>query len=379
MIDQGKAMADAEQRDAARRAEIARYADVAMYKAEPLEAAKGPQVFVLSMNPDPLGDAAAAIAMYRGQVIRDLSEVTDDQRREVLTSMRATKLKAPLEFIKMHFLIENVHRGFTHQMVRQRTAVYAQESMRFAVKEGMARAVHLPPSLARFNDPQAVAELDDRVTREVDGLYPARLTDDERKFLRWREVAEQIEEGYDDLINLGMPAEEARGLAPTNVSTRLHYATDFRALLEHAGNRLCTQAQFEWRQVFSRISEAIRAYGREQTYRDTNGRFLASGWQFDALADFFRPACYLTGKCEFAAMDLDRACKIRARVDANHELGRPSSEWHEELDQVEGNPIVSGVGPRSVVRDERDRPVFIGAIHPAEWLLDDSAARVRGA
>lgn len=313
--------------------EIARFADVAMYEAEPIKNT-GPAVFVLGMNPDPLGSAAAAQAMYRGQVVRDLSEVTDDQRREVLTSMRATKLKAPLEFIKIHMLVEGVSRSFTHQMVRQRTAVYAQESLRFAVKDGanLADSVKLPPSLAN-------------------------LKEDDPRRAAYRHAVEDVGHAYDALIGAGVPAEDARELLPGGVLTRLHYATDFRALLDHAGNRLCTQAQFEWRLVFMRIAEAIKAFGQEQTYRDNaTGKFKESQWQFDELAQFFRPACYLTGKCEFAAMDLDRACKIRDRVDANHAHGRPSDSWS-----------VPYYGVNET----------IPAISPAEWLLDDTAARVR--
>jgi thymidylate synthase ThyX len=44
-------------------------------------------------------------------------------------------LKAPLEAIDFHFMVEGVTRAHTHQEVRQRTAVFAQESMRFAVKD----------------------------------------------------------------------------------------------------------------------------------------------------------------------------------------------------------------------------------------------------
>jgi hypothetical protein len=88
----------------------------------------------------------------------------------------------------------------------------------------------------------------------------------------------------------------------------------------------------------------------------------------------FQPICYQTGKCEFKA-SFDRPCKIQNRVDANAEIGRPSSEWGQEHDKVEGSPILSGVGPKSVVRDESNKPVFIGAIAPVEWLADPFAAR----
>lgn len=153
-----------------------------------------------------------------------------------------------------------------------------------------------------------------------------------------------------------MPAEEARGLTPTNIGTRVHYATDLRALLDHAGNRLCTQAQFEWRQLWLKILPAIRKFGEEQVYRKPDGTWASSAWQFNLIAGMFRPVCYLTGKCEFAAMDLDRACKIRDRVDAFHEQGVPSSEWDREFPEYDN----------------------LHPIHPAEWLTDPSAARVKG-
>ena len=115
-----------------------------------------------------------------------------------------------------------------------------------------------------------------------------------------------------------------------------------------------------------RMVEAIASYD--------NGLPDGSGWQFKTLAGLFRPVCYNTGKCEFMA-DFDRKCKIRSRVDANHAIGRGSESWGEEYDVVEGNPIVSGVGPQSVVLGENDRPVFIGAIETREWLNDPTAAR----
>lgn len=345
--------------------EISKWSDKAMFEAEPLKASDGPQVFLLSMNPDPLGSIAAAALMYKGVVIRDLGEITDDQRREMFDQINKTKLKAPFEFVKIHMLFENVHRGLTHQLVRQRTAVYAQESMRFAVKQGMSETTHLPPSLAQFNNPSLVRDLLDRVGHtETDWLYPANVTDLEKQFLIWYDTMKKVEQGYDSLVNLGMPAEDARGIAPTNISTRVHYATDLRALADHAGNRLCTQAQFEWRQLWLKIIPAIRAFGAEQTYRAPDGRFKSSAWQFAAIANMFRPVCYYTGKCEFAAMDLDRSCTIRSRVDENAGIGRKSSDWDKDW---------HGPSPTSPTGAEG----YIGAISPAEWLADPAAARVK--
>jgi len=340
---------------AERSREVMTWADGAMYRSEamPKEAIVGPKVHLLMMTPDPLGVIAAGSMMYEGKVVRDLASVTDADRQHYFEQITKTHLKAPFELVDFHFMIEGVTRSFTHQMVRQRTAVFMQESLRFAVKENLDAETPLPPSLAG-------------------------LKDDDPRVRLWRKGINTVQDIYEALVSGGVPAEDARGMLPHQTTTRLHYKTNLRNLQEHAGNRLCTQAQFEWRAVWVQIVEAIRNYGDE-----SQGSFAQAGqghrqqhrWQQSVLADLFRPVCYLTGKCEFKA-SFDRSCSIRGRVDANHEIGRPSAEWASEYDAVSGNPIVVGVGPTSVVREsEGGRPVFIGGISPLEWLADPTAAR----
>lgn len=353
---------------------VQKWADPAMFTAQPIDATEGPKVRLLWMTPDPLGVIAAACKGYKGEFVDHLSEVTDAEREEYFEQVQKTHLKAPFEFVQFHFSISGVTRAFTHQLVRQRTATFVQESLRFAVKEDMP--VGLPPSLAG-TDKRNIWERGDPMVSKSQ-----RLRDE------WDSAIEATGSIYESLVNQGLPAEDARGLLPTNILTRVQYRTDLRALLEHGGNRLCTQAQFEWRTVFSKYLEAIRNYDPvsseiEQWHSDYRGgvyeRMFRSNhethkWQYERIADVFRPVCYLTGKCEFKA-SFDRACSIRNRVDANAEIGRSSERWHEEHDAVVGNPVVSGVGPESVVRNEQGNPVFIGAIRPAEWLLDPGAAR----
>jgi flavin-dependent thymidylate synthase len=334
-----------------------------MFTAEPIDAERGPSVHLLWMTADPLAVIAAPSKMYKGEVARSLRDVTHAERREYVEQLKSTKLKAPYEFVKFHFLIEGVTRAFTHQMVRQRTAVYAQESLRFAVKSerGVATPVGLPPSLVG-----------------TVGLDPEELpADTERQRQRdiWENALVAVDNAYSELIERGMPAEDARGLLPHNTLTRLHYCTDLRALLDHAGNRLCTQAQFEWRLVFAKIAEAIREYNpyaqlqewADQAYDPDNAiqAFVSDAaetdsWQYSAIADLFAPVCYQTGKCEFKA-NFDRKCSIRDRVDAYHERGVSSEQWDK------GVPGLSINGGRHM---EPVLPIF-----PAEWLLNPGAAR----
>jgi flavin-dependent thymidylate synthase len=275
--------------------DVARYADVAMYKAQPMDHEFGevlPKVTLVSATPAPLRTMAAATGMYSGKVVDNPYLVSQEDARTALDDMTKTALKAGLEFIDFHFLFEGVTRAFTHQLVRQRTAVYVQESMRFAVKEDAGAAVGTPPSIMGLKD------------------------DDPRRVV-WDNAVADVGEAYGRLIGAGVPAEDARGILPTNITTRVHYKTNLRGLSEHAGFRLCTQAQFEWRVVWSQIVEAIHNF-------HTPG--IGDSWEFQLIAGMFRPICYRTGKCEFMA-SVDRHCSIRDRVQEHAAKGEPSSTW----------------------------------------------------
>jgi len=279
------------------RKDVARYADMAMYAAEKNPMAElgepvRPLVYLVHMTEDPLRVMAAASELYAGRVVTEPWEVDEKTARKWLADMTRTKLQTPLEYIDLHFLFEGVTRAFTHQLVRQRTAAYIQESQRFAVKENAELEVAYPPSIAS-------------------------LKEDDPNRVIWNDAVKDVSRSYLALVNNGIPAEDARGLLPTNITTRIHYKTNLRGLSEHAGMRLCSQAQSEWKQVWAGILTAIRNYG------PTSER-----WQQEAIADLFKPICYQTGRCEFRAAT-DRYCAIRTRVEAHFARGEEPSKWHD--------------------------------------------------
>lgn len=323
--------------------EIRRWADEHQYDQESFtddmwteETGVLPRVHLLWMTPDPLGAVAAACRMYEGKATTDLSQITDEERESYWQDSQATHLKAPLEYVQFHFFIEGVDRAFTHQIVRQRTAVFAQESMRFAVVDELDRRTTLPPSL--YGTRQSAE----------DSLLPN--GESERNRAVWDDAIRHIQRAYDFLVNNGMPAEEARGLLPHATATRLNYDTNLRNLVDHAGNRLCTQAQFPWRLVFNQMAHAIRNYGRG----------TAEEWQFDRLADLFKPVCYQLGKCPFKA-SFDRSCSIRDRVEDFAHLGVPPEQWD-----------------RGYGHDDPTEHPYVPPIDDSEWMLDPAAARKRG-
>lgn len=346
--------------------EVSKWADSAMFESEAMKhdaKTEPPRVFLLQGTPDPLGSIVAFSAMYSGKVVRDKRDVTDEERRHHLEEMKKTKLKAPLEAVQLHWMIDGIHRGITHQVVRQRTAVFAQESLRFAVVDDVSGRVALPPSLAGTREP---------TDEEIQGymIDPGNLrlnviSKDQQWRTVWEYVMEAIQDGYDYLVAEGMPQEDARGMLPTNITTRMNYATNLRNFQEHAGMRLCTQAQFEWRAIWGGFIQEMMNYCTGERCRFNKGIHdeRCDNWQWREIAGLFKPVCYLTGKCEFGA-DVDRKCSIRSRVQANHEVGRGSDRWN--LPLLPQYPTSGHTDPTEAEIDP---------IHPAEWLLDPKAAR----
>lgn len=341
--------------------EVSRWADAAQYRSEPMPrgvSGRLPVVTLLNATPDPLGSIAALCGIYGGRVVRSLSDLTDDDRRKAFADMTKTVLSGPLSAVQFHFLIEGVDRSFTHQAVRQSIGTFfAQESLRFAVvdDEKWIDRTTLPPYLSGTQGGDALGAESNQME------YQRNI---------WDQAIDTAHQSYRRLIDTGMPAEEARGLMPHAIQTRYHYVTNLKGLLQEAGKRTCTQAQFHWRIVFGLIAKTLREYGYTDAMPSDSHRrpgaqmqrvqTRSDAWQFELIADELRPNCYQTGSCGFMAK-FDRGCTIRARVELNAKAGRPSSEW--DL-------------PRFCHPDGCDHPeVEIPSIDPREWAADPGAAR----
>lgn len=391
--------------------EIAKFADEAMFRAEKSTKTRDtyvPKATLLDAPSDPLGKLAAIAKAYQGKFPLSYADVSDEDRLYYVQDMEKNILGMPSESVMFHFVLENVTRSFTHQLVRTRHASYAQESMRFAVKEDFP--VQLPPHLEgtlsreewfdqQLNNSEVITPPDP--DNEEADLWVERYASDKQKMrFVWDEAVDNAGDAYMRLIEMGLPAEDARGLAPHNVVTKLNWVIDLRALMQVAGQRLCTQAQWEHRMVWDSVIRAIRGFGAERNYltsdpfqwavddmfKDENaGRDSAhpgsyafeevgdgngnpvfqrsSAWQFEFLARRFKPICYQTGRCQFRS-DFDRFCNIRDRVEEFAANGIPSSEWHEEGHETAMAPGQPG-----------SYPIKLLPIHPLEWLNPNAAIR----
>jgi len=156
----------------------------------------------------------------------DPAHWSDAKRQEHLEYMRDT-IKSSWEFVDYVFQIEGVTRAFTHQLVRTRTGSYAQQAMR--VVDARNQPVECPPSIA--NKPELADE--------------------------WNAGVAESMRCYGELIDIGAPIQDARGILPTHSTTSILAKFNLRTLHEMAKLRLCTRTQGEYQDVFREMRRLV--------------------------------------------------------------------------------------------------------------------------
>jgi flavin-dependent thymidylate synthase len=160
----------------------------------------------------------------------EIADWPEDKKQEELDYMLQT-IKSSWEFVDYTFNVRDVTRAFTHQFVRTRQGSYAQQSQRTVDMEGFG--YYTPPKIEA--DPEAKHEYD------------------------W--IMKQINKSYQMLRELGIPAEDARGVLPTNIHTNIVAKFDLRNLHETAKSRLSPRAQGEHQEVFKlMIAEVVEVH-----------------------------------------------------------------------------------------------------------------------
>jgi flavin-dependent thymidylate synthase len=129
----------------------------------------------------------------------------EERKLEELAYMAAT-VPSSWEFCDFTFLIENVTRAFTHQLVRTRTASYAQQAMqvlRMDREEGWT--YHTGLTVAASPEAQAIYDSSMRT----------------------------IAQAYSSMLEIpGIHTEDARGVLPTNIQTNIVVKANLRSMAD---------------------------------------------------------------------------------------------------------------------------------------------------
>lgn len=188
-------------------------------------------VELLYHTPDPeRAIATAARLCYAPVGATELMETMPEERvRSVLATVIKSGHLSTLEHASYTFAVDGVSRALTHQLVRHRIASFNQQSQRYV----------------KFADGVPVVK-------------PGTVTDNDEASRIFDETVDAIEAAYARLLELDVPAEDARYLLPNAAESKIVITMNVRELLHFFSLRCCNRAQWEIREMAHRMLELAR-------------------------------------------------------------------------------------------------------------------------
>lgn len=174
--------------------------------------------------------ATAARLCYAPVGAAELMETMPPERvKSVLSTIMKSGHFSTLEHVSYTFAVDGVSRALTHQLVRHRLASFNQQSQRYV----------------KFSD-------------GVETVKPHTVEENEEASRVFDETIEAVIEGYQKLLDMGIPAEDARYLLPNAAETKIVITMNIRELLHFFSLRCCNRAQWEIREMAHKMLELVR-------------------------------------------------------------------------------------------------------------------------
>jgi flavin-dependent thymidylate synthase len=158
--------------------------------------------------------------------LEDIAMQTIEWKLDQLAYMKDT-IKSSWEFADYTFQISGVSRAFTHQLVRTRTASFAQEAQR-------------------------VVDMS-----EVDFILPDTIDGNGNASHAYAYAIVNQQKSYQNLIELGIPRQDARNIIGTGCLTSIMMKANLRTLHNMAELRLCFRVQSEFQNVFAEMKKRV--------------------------------------------------------------------------------------------------------------------------
>ncbi len=190
------------------------------------------KVRLVAYTPDPeiVCAAAAQTSIKDGNLSSVFEEMDIDKARKIIRKVVGYGHVSIVEHASFTFVIEDVSRSLTHQLVRHRIASYTQQSQRY---------VQINPS----ND---------------DWYVIPKTCDTDEKIAKFKERMQEIAKWYADAIANGMPAEDARFYLPNAAKTKITVTMNARSLLHFFSLRCCARSQWEIRELADEMLKLVK-------------------------------------------------------------------------------------------------------------------------
>ena len=178
-------------------------------------------VSLLQHTPEPERTVALAARLcYSSAAIGELHDkLSQADITEFLAKIMSLGHQSVLEHVSFTFGIEGISRACSHQLVRHRLASYSQQSQRYVTFKGDEFPLIAPESIA---------------------ASPRRLKIFDR-------AIKATAKAYRELVDDGVPAEDARFVLPNAAETKIIVTMNARELLHFFELRCCERAQWEIR------------------------------------------------------------------------------------------------------------------------------------
>ena len=188
-------------------------------------------VELLYYTPDPeRAIAVAARLCYAPVGAAELAEsLTEERIQGVLRTIMTSRHFSTLEHASFTFAVDGVSRALTHQLVRHRLASYNQQSQRYV-----------------------------KFKNGIETVKPATIEQIPEASERFDRLMQEIQAAYADLVEMGVPAEDARYLLPNAAESKIVITMNARELYHFFELRCCNRAQWEIRALAWDMLDLVR-------------------------------------------------------------------------------------------------------------------------
>ncbi len=178
-------------------------------------------VKLLEYTPDPERTIAAAGRLCYAPVGADelFDEMSDAEIKKLLIFLIKAGHMSAVEHAVFTFAIDGISRACSHQLVRHRVASYNQQSQRYVTFDSL-----------EFITPPTIEATEGAAEAFANGNSAALVL-------------------YKELLDAGVPAEDARYVLPNAAETKIVVTMNARELLHFFTLRCCNRAQWEIRDL----------------------------------------------------------------------------------------------------------------------------------
>jgi thymidylate synthase, flavin-dependent len=162
-----------------------------------------------------------------------------------------------LEHIYFTFLIENISRSCSHQLVRHRHFSYSQQSQRYC-KLGTEAEWYIEPNSIFHHSLKEIGKIPEKDGDWYNFDKYSTLIGTDTLHNRYMRLMDDTVDLYNLMCDEGIPMEDARFVLPNACKTSLIVSMNARAFIEACTLRLCNKAQWEIKKLFEDMKECLR-------------------------------------------------------------------------------------------------------------------------